>query len=182
MTASASHLAETQVWEMAPSLRGLRRRAGTRPHLDAKWPCLQDAETASPVLIDALAAHAGALPGSTVCEAPFQTPGQGFALDEDLARGQPEAFVSEPVWLILRDDGALHLGLRPEWAQRLLTLGWATVHPFARYMAGAVPPQSLIVFAPRNEEELIAARSIMEAAYGYAVGRIGDVILPDTRW
>lgn len=182
MTASAKHLSETQVWEMAPSLRGLRKRVGVRPHLDAKWPCLQGEDRASPALMAAIAAYAGSLPGSTPCEAPFQTPGHGFALDEELARGQPEAFVSDPVWLILRADGAMHLGLRPEWAQRVLTLGWGIVHPFARYMAGAVPPQSLIVFAPRDEEELIAARSIMEAAYGYAVGRIGDVILPDTRW
>jgi hypothetical protein len=49
-------------------------------------------------------------------------------------------------------------------------------------MAGAVPPQSLVVFAPQNRAEMAIAMRIAKAAHGYAVGRIGDVILPDTRW
>lgn len=52
----------------------------------------------------------------------------------------------------------------------------------ARYMAGAVPPQSLVVYAPRDGAELAVATRIAEAAQGYAMGRIGDLILPDTRW
>jgi hypothetical protein len=76
----------------------------------------------------------------------------------------------------------MHLGLRPEWAQKVVNHGWATIHPFARYMAGAVPPQSLVVFSPQNRAEMAIAMRIAEAAHGYAVGRIGNVILPDSRW
>lgn len=33
------------------------------------------------------------LPGAEARDAPFDAPGQGLALQEDLARGQPEAFI-----------------------------------------------------------------------------------------
>ncbi|WP_204277320.1 hypothetical protein, partial [Klebsiella oxytoca] len=65
MTASAKNLSEIQVWELAPSLRSLQKRVGAPPHLDAKWPCLQDEDRASPALLAAIAAFAGTLPGST---------------------------------------------------------------------------------------------------------------------
>ncbi len=108
--------------------------------------------------------------------------GRAFALDDIHAMGQPEAFVFAPVWLIVRLDGSLHLTLRPEWAQKVAAKGWGTVHPFARYMAGAVPPQSLVIYAPRDQSELAVAARIIAAAHCYASGRIGDVALPDSRW
>lgn len=108
--------------------------------------------------------------------------GRAFALDDIHAMGQPEAFVFAPVWLIVRPDGSLHLTLRPEWAQKVAAKGWGTVHPFVRYMAGAVPPQSLVVYAPRDQSELAVAARIIAAAHCYASGRIGDVALPDSRW
>lgn len=150
--------------------------------MDPKWPCLQTYETADTARVAALRDKALSLEGVTIGPAPFDSPGWGFALSEALACGQPEAFVCEPVWSLLRPDGSLHLNLRPEWAQKVVSKGWAIVHPFARYMAGAIPPQSLIVLAPRDDRELAAVMRILDAAYGYAVGRIDGVILPDTRW
>ena len=122
------------------------------------------------------------LTGVVPADTPLGSPGLGFGLEADCARGQPEAFISAPCWVNLRPDGSMHLGLRPEWAQKVVNHGWATIHPFARYMAGAIPPQSLVVFAPQSRRELSVALRIAEAAHGYAMGRIGNVILPDTRW
>lgn len=167
---------------IAPGLRRLARRAGARPAIAPKWPCLQSSGMAEDALCAALDAAIAALPGVSRRAAPFGTPGTGFALDEELARGQPEAFVGDGCWICLRSDGAMHLSLRPEWAQKVVNYGWATVHPFARYMAGAVPPQSLVVYAPCDRAELAVAVRIAGAAHAYAMGRIGDVILPDTRW
>lgn len=170
------------VWDMAPSLRRLPRRLGERPRLEPKWPCLQVVEPASPEATEKMERTALLLAGVEACEAPHGSPGRGFLLRDDLAHGQPEAFISGPCWMILRPDGSMHLSLRPEWAQKVLDRGWAAVHPFARYMAGAVPPQSLVAYAPRDRAELGVALRIIEAAHGYAMGRIGDIILPDTRW
>ncbi|MGA7998086.1 MAG: hypothetical protein WCA28_24740 [Bradyrhizobium sp.] len=67
-------------------------------------------------------------------------------------------------------------------AQKVVSKGWGTVHPFARYMAGAVPPQNLVIFAPRDSREFAVVTRIIEASHGYATGRIGNIALPDTRW
>lgn len=167
---------------IAPGLRRLAYRRGERPRFAPKWPCPQLDQTCDASLHDALAVAIAALPGVTRQAAPFGAPGLGFALDDELARGQPEAFIREGCFLALQPGGAMHLSLRPEWAQKVVNHGWATVHPFARYMAGAVPPQSLVVYAPRDRAELAVAARIAAAAHGYAMGRIGDLILPDTRW
>lgn len=173
---------DVSVWDMAPSLRRLGRRSGARPPLSPKWPCLQTGQEASPETVETLRRAILLLAGAELCEPLLGAPGQGFALGEELARGQPEAFIGAPCWLNLRPDGSMHLCLRPEWAQKVVDRGWATVHPFARYMAGAVPPQSLIVYAPRDLRELAVVARVAAAAHGYAVGRIGGVVLPDTRW
>lgn len=167
---------------LPPGLKRLRRRPGERPRIEPKWPCQQVEQTSGEPACDALRQAILALPGLSICPSPFDAPGTGFGLSEDLARGQPEAFLSGTCWLALQPTGAMHLSLRPEWAQKVVNHGWATVHPFARYMAGAVPPQSLIVYAPRDPGEVAVVSRIAAAAHAYAMGRIGEVILPDTRW
>ncbi|MYM57540.1 hypothetical protein GR167_19645 [Rhodobacteraceae bacterium GS-10] len=167
---------------MPPGLKRLAQRQGDRPRFEPKWPCLQTGDTSRKALRDALVQAILEFEGVSACQPPFDAPGTGFALIDDLARGQPEAFVNGTCWLVLQPGGAMHLSLRPEWAQKVVNHGWATVHPFARYMAGAVPPQSLVVYAPRDRRELAVAIRIAAAAHSYAMGRIGDLILPDTRW
>jgi len=167
---------------MPPGLRRLGQRQGPRPRFAPQWPCTQLDQTADDETCNALKAAILALPGVSALHGPFGAPGAGFTMDDDLARGQPEAFVGDGSWMALRPCGSMHLSLRPEWAQKVVNRGWATVHPFARYMAGAVPPQSLVVFAPRDQAELRIAIRIAGAAHAYAMGRVGDFILPDTRW
>lgn len=167
---------------MPPGLRRLTRRKGERPRFAPQWPCLQLDQTADRGTVETLHAAILSLPGVTAQDGPFGAPGTGFALEEDMARGQPEAFIGDGAFMALRPCGSLHLSLRPEWAQKVVNHGWATVHPFARYMAGAVPPQSLVVYAPREARELASAIGIATAAHAYAFGRVGAFILPDTRW
>lgn len=167
---------------LPPGLQRLAWRKGDRPRIAPKWPCPQLDQTAAPDICAALAQAIAALDGVAPCQAPHGAPGQGFALDEEMARGQPEAFVGDGAWIALQPSGALHLSLRPDWAQKVVNHGWATVHPFARYMAGVVPPQSLLVYAPRDRAELAVALRIVAAARAYAIGRVGATILPDTRW
>lgn len=183
MTASAStRLRHAPVWVMAPGLRRLAARQGGAPRLAPTWPCHQ-LDGASPAgYAGQLASCACALAGVEEVPPPLNAAGRAFALDDTNAMGQPEAFVFAPVWLVVRPDGSLHLTLRPEWAQKVAAKAWATVHPFARYMAGAVPPQSLIVYAPRDPRELAIAVRIIAAAHCYARGRIDEVALPDSRW
>ncbi len=170
------------VWAMAPGLRRLAARRGDGPRLARTWPCHHLDDGAPANFATQLGSYARTLAGVDEAPAPLNAAGHAFALDDAHAMGQPEAFVFAPVWLIVRPDASLHLTLRPEWAQKIAAKGWGTVHPFARYMAGAVPPQSLIIYAPRDESELAIAIRIIEAAHCYATGRIGEIALPDSRW
>ena len=167
---------------MAPALRRLARRQGCPPPLAPRWPCHQVEDISPDDYADRLALYASTLEGVEQALPPLDVTGRAFALDGAHAMGQPESYVFAPVWLIVRPEGSLHLTLRPEWAQKVVSKGWGTVHPFARYMAGAVPPQSLVIYAPRDSRELAVATRIIEASHGYAAGRIGDIALPDTRW
>ena len=167
---------------MAPVLRRLSARSGSAPRLAPTWPCRQLDDTSPTGHAAQLASFAGALAGVAEVPAPLNAVGHAFDLDDAHAMGQPEAFIFAPIWLIVRPDGSLHLSLRPAWAQKVVAKGWGTVHPFARYMAGAVPPQSLVIYAPRDHDELAICLRIMSAAHSYATGRIGEVALPDSRW
>ena len=166
---------------MAPGLRRLSSRKGVAPRLDPRWPCHQRDDVCSEYA-GRLALHVLALPGVEEAEPPLNAAGRAFALDEAHGKGQPESYVFAPIWLIMRPEGSLHLTLRPQWAQKVVSKGWATVHPFARYMAGAVPPQSLVAYAPRSALEFAVVGRIVEAAHTYASGRFGSIALPDSRW
>jgi hypothetical protein len=164
------------------TLQELAPRAGAPPHVEVRYPCLQT-EAASPAAIRRRLIDAGAaLEGVTVEPTALAVPGDALVLRETLARGKPEAFIRGREFAIVRVDGSIHMNLDPVWGQLALDRGWATVHPLARYMAGVLPPQSLIAYAPRDDADLAVAIGLLDAAHAFAVGRVGDLILPDTAW
>jgi hypothetical protein len=165
-----------------PSLRRLSRRAGTPPRIDRRYPCPQLEATAPEAIRARLQERAGRLPSVSVEPTRLSVPGRALVLDEELAKGKPEAFVSGREIAVLRPDGSVQLNLDPIWGEKVLDRGWATIHPLARYLAGALPPQSAIVYAPRDDAEIAVVLKILEAAHCLAVGRIGDLVLPDTGW
>ena len=183
MTASArARSRDVPAWNMAPGLRRMGWRQGPLPRLAPKWPCHQLEDKSPDGYVDRVASFASELPGVEEETPPLDAPGRAFALDSAHAKGQPKSYVFAPIWLIVRPEGSLHLTLRPNWAQKVVSKGWGTVHPFARYMAGAVPPQSLVIYAPRDPRELETVLRIVEASHAYATGRIGAIALPDSRW
>lgn len=170
---------------LPPSLRRLGRRRGEPPRIDPKFPCLQLDQTSPSELVEELVAAAARLPHVRPVRTAlldFAVPGTALVLEEDMARGQPEAFVVGTAFAVVRPEGSIELRLRPEWGERALVRGWLTIHPLVRYMAGALPPQSMVVYAPRDARELRVALRLIDAARCYAEGRIGDMPLPDSRW
>jgi hypothetical protein len=167
---------------LPPTLRRLLSRQGRQPSVDLHYPCLQLEDCAPAPLRVRLLALAGTLEGVSVRQTGFSLTGDALVLEEALAKGKPEAFVREREFAIVREEGSVHLTLDPGWGQKVLQKGWAGIHPLARYMAGAIPPQSLILYAPRNEKELKTIWKIIQASYSFSCGRVGDLILPDTAW
>lgn len=164
--------------DLPPTLRRLRERGGRPPRIDVRYPCLQLDECAPANLRDELLRMAARLPGVAIRPTELSVPATALVLDETLAEGQPEAFVRGLEFALIRADGSVHLALMPEWGQKVLRKGWACIHPLARYMAGAVPPQNLIVYAPRDGRELRVVWQIVQASYCYARGWI---IEPDRK-
>jgi hypothetical protein len=160
----------------------LPSRAGVRPRVDVRYPCLQLEDRAPEPIRDRLLDTGRALPGVTVRATELSVPGDALVLDEELARGKPEGFVRGREFAIVREEGSVHVNLDPACGQHALDRGWAAIHPLARYMAGALPPQSLIVYAPRSDSELAVVTELLHLAYGFAVGRFGDALLPDSAW
>jgi hypothetical protein len=164
-------------------LRRLPAREGRRPKVDYRYPCLQIDDPSPPMIREALLAQACTL--AYVEEEPTRLAvpdGRAFVVAEYMARGQPEAFITGREFAIVRADGSTQLSLPPVWGQKLLGLAWTTIHPLARYLAGTFPPQSLILYAPRDSLELAVAWKVLQAAYWFARGEIEGQPLPDSTW
>lgn len=166
-------------------LEGLPSRDGPTPRLAVPFPCLQVEDTAPEPVYNLLLAKLSRLPACQLV--PYEHPHYPngtmvVVLDDDLARGQPEAFISGTAFAVVRPDGSCELRLRPEWAAFVVRQGWGTIHPLARYMSGPIPPQTLIIFAPRDPDEIPIIVRIVRSALWYARGEVRGVPLPDTRW
>ena len=171
------------IYQLPSILQALPERPDERPSIDPRYPCLQRTQQAPPALIHRLIEWCQQLPGVSVAHTALSIPeGKALNLAEDLAKGQPEAFIVDREFAIIRPEGSIHLALPPAWGQAVIDAGWATIHPLVRLLAGALPPQSLIVYAPRTAEEMPITQRILEATHGFAVGKIDGHILPDTAW
>ncbi len=67
-------------------------------------------------------------------------------------------------------DYSMHLGLPEEDAQLIIDKGWGEWHPLIK--RGILPPNIIMMYAPRNQEELDVSKFILEHSYHFAQGTI----------
>ena len=67
-------------------------------------------------------------------------------------------------------DYSLHLGLPQKDAQAIINKGWGEWHPLMK--RGFLPPNIIMLYAPRNQEELDVAKFILKHSYDYAKGKV----------
>ena len=65
-------------------------------------------------------------------------------------------------------DGSLHAALPQEVAQEAVEKGWAEQHPVARM--GYIPPNVVMIYAPRDAEEIEVVAGLVVEAHRYASG------------
>jgi|SRR5918999_2659386 hypothetical protein len=65
-------------------------------------------------------------------------------------------------------DGSLHAALPPEVAQEAIRKGWAEQHPVAR--TGYIPQNVVMIYAPRDAQEIEIVARLVDEAYRYASG------------
>ena len=93
-------------------------------------------------------------------------------LRPDHVSGPREAFLIGHEFAHFHGDGSgsLHLTLPIDLVQAAVDAGWAEPHPAVAL--GFAPPTVVMVFAPRNDEELEIVWHLVEASFAFATRTI----------
>ena len=67
-------------------------------------------------------------------------------------------------------DYSMHLGLPKKDAEIIINRGWGEWHPLIE--RGFLPPNIIMMYAPRNENELEVAKFILGRSYDFAMGKL----------
>jgi phospholipase/carboxylesterase len=151
----------------------LPARTGERPEVSWTIPQQQESDTSPAELQERLFTRIAALPGVTSRPSAISVPGaRGLMVERN--PGTPlEAFLvpraGEFAHLHPGHDSSLHLALPPALAADAVAKGWAVAHPLAgiRLARGMV-----MVFGPRDVEELDIVAGIVETSHAFATGRL----------
>ena len=161
-------------WPTLPEGR-LPSRTGARPHVSWRIPQQQQTQNAPEDLQTELFDRVSALAGTSVAESRISVPGaRAFLLSEHA--GPDEAFlvpqVGEFAHLHPAYDGSLHLALPPDQAADLVAHGWGTPHMWA---GTRLSPGFVMVFGPRDRDELEVVTGVVAASHAYASGLVPAV-------
>jgi hypothetical protein len=89
-------------------------------------------------------------------------------LRDDLPAGPREAFMIEREFAHLHPapDHSLHMALPPDLLELAVRQGWAELHPAAA--RGLIPQTAVMVFAPRDADEVETVAGLVEASWRFA--------------
>jgi hypothetical protein len=109
----------------------------------------------------------GVRPGPSGISAPAT---RAVHLDPALALGPQPAFIigTEFAHLHGTSDGSLHATLPETHANIAIDHGWGELHPIAR--AGQRPPTLMMLYSPRDTNELENVWRLVQASYAFARG------------
>jgi hypothetical protein len=145
-------------------------RRGPRPRTTSTNPHTQlDQQPADDTVRAVLHRQAFSLPGVRARASGVSVPGaRALWLDEAVPPGPAEAFLVEREFAHLHPlpDQSLHLTLPPDMVERAIDAGWAERHPLAEQ--GAIPASVVMVYAPRDPQELEVVYALVLASYRFA--------------
>jgi hypothetical protein len=150
---------------------GLPKRSGPPPRTTPTNPHTQLDQNPEREVVEELARRVFALPGVEERPSAISVPGaRALWLREDVPAGPPEAFMigREFAHIHPMPDGSLHAALPPEVTQKAIRKGWAEQHPVARM--GYIPQNVVMIYAPRDAEEIEVVAGLVREAYRYAGG------------
>jgi hypothetical protein len=151
-------------------------RRGTRPATTDNEPHEQLDQLGPEELYHELKQRCFALPGVTEMDSLISFPeSRALILDKDGAVGPPEAWVwsendlYEFAHIHPFPDSSMHLNLPLEVAVVAISGGWA--EPHALIWQGFTPAQSVMVYSPRDEQDLESVWSLVEESFNFATGQ-----------
>jgi hypothetical protein len=149
----------------------LPKRSGPPPRTTPTNPHTQLEQNPERQVVEDLARRLFALPGVEERPSAISVPGaRALWLSEDIPAGPQEAFMIGREFAHIHPipDGSLHAALPPQAAQEAVEKGWAEQHPMARM--GYIPQNVVMIYAPRDAEEIEVVARLVAEAYRYAGG------------
>ena len=150
----------------------LPAREGPRPQTTRATPHSQLDQNSSPEIMDQLANWAFALPRVQEEPSGISVPGARALVLEASAEANNSAFMVGREFAHIHPQplgGSLHLKLAPSDAERVIQKGWGENHPLVD--AGMLSPGTLMVYAPRDEDDLAVVQRIIVRSCEYAQNR-----------
>jgi hypothetical protein len=145
-------------------------RSGARPRTTPTNPHTQlDQQPTDPRLAAELARRAFALPGVVEEPSGISVPGaRALVLAPNEPVGPPEAFLigREFAHVHPDPDHSLHAMLPTDTVNEAVAAGWAEPHPVA--LRGLIPPTAVMLYAPRDEDELDVIERLVRASHAFA--------------
>jgi hypothetical protein len=154
----------------------LPKRRDPRPMTTPTNPHTQLEQNPRPVMVEDLARRVFTFPGVEERPSAISVPGaRGLWLREEVPAGPREAFMIGREFAHIHPipDGSLHAALPPEVAQEAISKGWAEQHPVARM--SYIPQNVVMIYAPRDAEEVEVVAGLVVEAYRYASGVVPDI-------
>jgi hypothetical protein len=152
----------------------LPRRPGPRPTTTPTNPHMQlDQQPSDGGPRDELARRVFALEGVEERPTRISVPGaRALWLRDDVQAGSPEAFMIEREFAHLHPDPdhSLHMTLPYGVVGAALEQGWAELHPVAA--RGLIPKTSVMVYAPRDGDEVDIVFRLVETSWRFASGEL----------
>ena len=148
----------------------LPSRLGAPPSVTEGIPHIQQDQTSSPEVMEALATWAFSLPSIVELPSAASLPGaRALTLVDDLQANDEAMIVGREFAHIHANPGAgsLHLRLPADEASVVIDAGWGVWHPFA--LEGSMPGL-IMVYAPRDADDLEVIKLIVGASVEYADG------------
>ncbi|HSI81621.1 MAG TPA: hypothetical protein VK919_13320 [Solirubrobacterales bacterium] len=152
-------------------LRIFPERPGPEPTITNEEPQEQLDQLGPPEIWDELVRRANELPGVSERDSVISVKGaRAFWLEPELIKGPKDSLITENEFAHIhpRPDSSWHLQLPYELAVLAVSAGWGRIHTVV--WLGDAPANSMMLYSPRNEQELEVVWFLVEESYRYASG------------
>lgn len=102
----------------------------------------------------------------------FERRGQAAFVSADDSRGARPHGTRGEIGHVHESDGSLHLILSPADARTVIEQGWGERHPLCGAPVVGLPPTYVLIYAPRDEQELEIVAELLRRAARFA-GALG---------
>lgn len=152
----------------------LTPRPGPAPETLGRLPHSQLTQHGPDEIVDQLHAWCFALPHVDNQDSGISVPGSRALVLEPSVAGNPTAFMIGREFAHIHpkpDNGSMHLVLPVADVEEVKRTGWGEDHYLVTQ--GQWPPGLVMIFSPRDAEELAVATKIVARSYEFATGKDG---------